>query len=131
LTNYKTIGVNAWGFLGRNTSTNALLIYRLSEFSNPSMTMHCADTRTGNEAIAAGVALSSIQNNAHNYIFPNVDVAPISTPASAQGFFVRHRDAASINCSFADGHVQSIPVNSIMDWTNNCFGSGKIHFSAK
>ena len=122
------IGINAWGFLGRDNSNN-LLIYRLSKFTRPSDIIFCADTRTGDEYIASGGASSSLANNAYAYMRPDLAVAPIETAVSIQGYFVRHRASQAINCGFLEGHVETIPVNTFMEWKNKRNSEHKIHFS--
>ena len=88
-----------------------------------------ADTRTGDEYIASGGTSGNLANNAFAYLRPDAAVAPIETAVSINGYYIRHRDSQLINCGFLEGHVESISVNTFMDWKNKRTGEHKMHFS--
>jgi prepilin-type N-terminal cleavage/methylation domain-containing protein/prepilin-type processing-associated H-X9-DG protein len=121
------IGISHWGFFGRDNSNN-LLIRKLSEFSQPSEIIYCADTRNGNEFIASGGSSTDLANNAFAYMRPDLSVAPIEATITVQGYFVRHRGGHLINCGFLDGHASGITAGTFMTWKNGRTGAYKSHF---
>ena len=122
------MGINHWGFYGRDNSNN-LLVHKLSKFRDPDAMIYTADTRTGDEYIASGGTSGNLANNAFAYLRPDAAVAPIETAVSINGYYIRHRDSQLINCGFLEGHVESISVNTFMDWKNKRTGEHKMHFS--